>query len=464
MEAAAKTWSGEWWKTGTGGTVWNGITFDPELNRIYLGTGNSGPYNPRVRSPGDGDNLFLTSIVALDADTGKYIWHYQENPREAWDYKATMNMVAATLTIDGKPTKVLMQAPTNGFFYVLDRETGKLISAEKIGKVTWADHIDLKTGRPVERPNIRYETGETLIWPSNLGAHNWQDMAFSPKSGLVYIPALQLGARFSTKAGPGQILFGGVVSSAYLADENDGKGALLAWDPLAQKARWRVQRPYIWNGGPLATAGDLLFQGTAEGELEAYDAVTGQLLWHFPTGLGIISRPITYAVGGQQYISVLVGYGSNAFAPTVSDPGWKYGAQPRRLLTFALGGKAVLPPTASPDRQLHALDDPGYAVIEADLNEGFKLFAMSCALCHGTDAVSGNAAGPDLRESPIPLDREAFWTVLHEGSLKERGMPRFDQLTPEQAEKIRNYLRAAAREALGLRKPTIYPPMNFGGS
>ena len=180
MERAAATWSGEYWNTGTGGTVWNGMTFDAELNRIYIGTGNGAPYDVEKRSPGDGDNLYLASIVALDADTGKYVWHYQANPREAWDYKCTANIIMATLQIDGKPRKVLLQAPTNGFFYVLDRETGKLISAEKTGKVTWAERIDLKTGRPVEAKNIRYETGDLEIWPSPIGAHNWQAMSFSP--------------------------------------------------------------------------------------------------------------------------------------------------------------------------------------------------------------------------------------------------------------------------------------------
>jgi quinohemoprotein ethanol dehydrogenase len=458
MEMAARTWSGEYWKTGTGGTVWNGITFDPELNRIYLGVGNAGPYNPRLRSPGDGDNLFIASIVALDADTGRYVWHYQQNPREAWDYKATANMIATTLTIEGRRRKVLMQAPTNGFYYVLDRETGKLISAEKIGKVTWADRIDLKTGRPVERPNIRYETGDVTIWPSSLGAHNWQDMAYSPQTGLAYIPYMQLGVRFWTKPGAGDTLFGGVVFSAVAADEADGKGALLAWDPVAQKERWRVQHAFMWNGGPMATAGDLVFQGTADGWFSAYDARTGARLWRFDAGLGIISRPISYSLGGRQYVSVLVGYGGNIFSTTYNDAGWKYGAQMRRLLTFALDGKAELPPSPPPDRALHPLDDASYTVIEGDLVAGRELYSANCGLCHGMDARSGNLVAPDLRESAVAFDREALWTVLHEGALMKRGMPRFERLTRAEADKIYNYLRATAREALGLRKPFSYPP------
>lgn len=340
MEMAAKTWGGEYWKAGGGGgTVWNGITFDAEMNRIYLGTGNGGPYNPRVRSPGGGDNLFLASIVALDADTGKYAWHYQVNPGESWDYKATANMITATVTIDGRARKVLMQAPTNGFFYVIDRETGKLISAQKTGKVTWAERIDLATGRPVEVPDIRYEKGETIIWPSMLGTHNWQDMSYNPLTGLVYIPYMQLGARYSTDVKPGEFNFGGIKLEPWKADAGDGTGAVLAWDPVTQRQRWKVPLETIWNGGTLTTAGKLVFHGTGDGWFTAYDAADGSRLWRFDAGLGIVGAPISYAANDRQYVSVLVGYGGTTAAlSSVLNAGWKYGAQPRRLLTFALDG------------------------------------------------------------------------------------------------------------------------------
>src|SRR5665213_2464605 len=284
MKMAAATWGKGWWKiAGGGGTVWDNMTYDPELNRIYIGVGNAGPWNPRVRSPGGGDNLFIASIVALDADTGHYVWHYQANPGEGWDYKNTANMICADLSIDGKMRKVLMQSPTNGFFYVIDRLTGKLISAEKTGKVTWADHIDLSTGRPVETDNIRYQNGPTEIWSSPWGTHNWQGMSYSPKTGLVYIPYMQLGARFTDGSMPWPtstepaFKFSGVYLQLLIHDNDDDTGSLLAWDPIAQRARWRLARVAFWNGGVLSTAGGLVFQGTGDGQLLAYDALTGAL-------------------------------------------------------------------------------------------------------------------------------------------------------------------------------------------
>ncbi|CAN7268965.1 PQQ-dependent dehydrogenase, methanol/ethanol family [Phenylobacterium sp. LjRoot225] len=461
MEMAAKTWTGEYWKVGGGGgAVWNGITFDPELNRIYIGVGNAGPYNPKVRNPGGGDNLFITSIVALDAETGKYVWHYQQNPNESWDYKATANMITATLTIDGKPRKVLMQSPTNGFFYVLDRQTGKLISAEKTGKVTWAERIDLETGRPVEAPNIRYETGESIIWPGPAGTHNWQAMAFNPQTGLVYIPYMQLGARYTTNLTPGDFAFGGMTLHSHKDpnDPADGKGALLAWDPVRQQARWRVQHDHLWNGGVLTTAGNLVFQGTADGWFSTYDATSGKRLWRFNAGLGIIAAPMSYAVGGKQYVSVLVGYGGTTAAMSdVMNVGWKYGAQPRRLLTFTLDGKAVLPPSPGPDMAVHAVDDPSIQIDEADVTAG-RALSVACIACHGIGLKAAGSPAPDLRESQIALTQDGLATVLKEGALAERGMPQFD-FTDAQVRQLHAYIRATAREALGTRKPDTAPPL-----
>jgi quinohemoprotein ethanol dehydrogenase len=460
MERAAATWSGAYWKTGTGGGVWDSITFDQSLNRIYLGTGNAGPYDPAERSPGNGDNLYTASIVALDADTGKYVWHYQINPRDAWDFDTTQQMSLAELTIGGVRHKVLMQAPKNGFFYVLDRQTGQLISAEKLGKVTWADRIDLTSGRPVEAMGVRYENGDSIVWPSPVGAHSWHSMSFSPKTGLVYIPTMQVGVLLHKGVPlPGVFSIGGLSMSSYQADKQDGKGSLVAWDPVAQKARWRVVLPTLWNGGTLATAGDLVFEGTGDGYFTAYDGSSGTSLWRFNAGLGIIGAPISYSVRGRQYVSILVGYGgATAIWGELMPHGWKYGAQPRRLLTFSLDGKAVLPPTAPPDFSVKALDDPSLKVNPVDAAIGQAMFNLICAACHGLNLHSVGSPGPDLRESAIALSEQGVWAVVHEGTLLERGMPQYATLGPEQVHQIYMYVRAGARDALG----TTNPPASSG--
>lgn len=454
MEMAAKTWNGEWWKTGTGGTVWNGMTFDPEMNRVYIGVGNAGPYDPEQRSPGGGDNLFTSSIVALDADTGKYIWHYQENPRDAWDYKATPNIVMATLNLDGEPRKVLMHAPTNGFLYVLDRETGKVLSTGKTTVITWAKDIDLETGRPIEHPNIRYEEGETKIWPGTVGGHNWQAMSYSPKTGLVYIPVHQIGARFARGKSESDGAFNvmGLITEAIVEKPGDGKGSLVAWNPVTQKQAWKVQHDTLWNGGTLATAGGLVFQGTADGWFSAYNASSGKRLWRFNAGLGIIAAPMSYSVDGKQYVSILVGYGgtSSAFGKFM-DEGWRYGMQPRRLLTFALDGEAELEPSPPADKTVHALDDPDLTLDEGDIAAG-RALSVRCAACHGVGMHSAGTPGPDLRESGIALRLDTFSELLKGGALLSRGMPRFEDLTDQEIRQLHAYIRARAREVLGKRK------------
>jgi quinohemoprotein ethanol dehydrogenase len=461
MEHAAATWRGEYWKGGTGGSPWDSITFDPELNRIYIGTGNAGPYDPDLRSPGGGDNLYTVSIVALDADTGRYAWHYQINPRDAWDYDSTQQIMLADFDIGGQRRKVLMQAPKNGFFYVIDRTNGKLISAEKWGKATWAERIDLATGRPVEVKNARYQEGETTIFPGPMGAHSWMAMAFSPKTGLVYIPYMQAGVSFAR----GKHIPDGVElwnlsmkpvgqDPAAAKDPLDGKGALVAWDPVRQKAAWRAPLDTMWNGGALATAGGLVFQGAGDGWFSAYDAQSGKRVWRFNAGLGINGAPISYAVGGKQYVAVLVGYGGAAGTwPELASVGWKYGAQPRRLLVFALDGKAALPPTAPRDTTLHAVDDPKIQISDADVEAGRTLY-RPCTACHGMNGVSAGAPGPDLRESRAALDPDTFYAIVHGGALAEQGMPKWDMFSREQVMQIYAFIRAGARKALATPSST----------
>ncbi len=448
MEAAARTWNGEFWKNGGGGGgPWDSITFDRELNRIYVGTANAFSYDPEKRSPGGGDNLYTASIVALDAKTGKYLWHYQVNPRDSWDYDATQQMTLATLTIGGRPRKVLMQAPKNGFFYVIDRETGKLISAAKIGKANWADSIDPATGRPVENSNIRYETGESIIYPFSSGAHSFMRMAYSPQTGLVYVPIMQAATRFRRgQPIPDNVFIGGLNISEHVGEPGDNKGTLVAWDPVAQKARWTVQHDFIWNGGTLATAGGLVFQGTADGSFSVYDATNGTRLWRFDANMGIIASPTTYSVGGKQYVSILVGYGASAaILSNLMNVGWKY-TGPRRLLTFALNGNTALPPSQPRSLAIEPQDNPAEVLDPKAVATGRSYF-MACATCHGRSVVGAGGPAPDLRESAIPLDKDAFMQVVREGALKERGMPAFAQFPPEILESIRQYIRSQARAA-----------------
>jgi len=446
MERAAATWNGEFWKKGTGAGPWDNITFDKALNRVYIGTGNAAPYDPEERSPGGGDNLFTASIVALDADTGKYVWHYQVNPRDSWDYDDTQQMALADLNIAGKTRRVLMQAPKNGFLYVIDRVTGKPISAGKIGKVTWADHIDLATGRPVEAEGIRYQHGEVTIWPQPAGTHNWHTMSFDPRTGLVYIPYLQLGMSFSKRVSEKGML-GGVAMHLVKQDAEDGKGALLAYDPVQQKPVWKVQHAYYWNGGVMSTAGGLVFQGAADGWFSAYDASTGERLWRFNAGLGIIAAPISYSIEGHQYVAVLVGYGGSNSLGDMMNAGWKYGAQPRRLLAFRLGAAAVLPRSAPQDFSVHPVDDPSIKIDAADAAAGEPLFTAHCSGCHGLNAVSAGAPAPDLRESAVATNCDSLWTAVHDGVFLKKGMARLDQLDGAQVGKICAYIRSRARAA-----------------
>jgi quinohemoprotein ethanol dehydrogenase len=463
MKMAATTWAGQWWKFGGGGDVWNAIAYDAESDTVYIGTGSGYPWNRRVRSRDAGDNLFLASIVALEGKTGTYRWHYQTTPGDTWDFDATMDIQLADLTLDGKLRKVLMQAPKNGFFYVLDRLTGELLSASPYAKVTWAKTVDMKTGRPIEVPGARYPNGDaTKLWPSPMGAHNWMPMAYSPKAGLVYIPTVEMGIQLSDRGvnlrhwqpPTDRVLDGAVemqpVSSAAQGElpTSEGTGSLLAWNPITQQPAWQVPHPTQINGGVLATGGDLVFQGTVDGSFVAYSAVDGRKLWSYKTQAPLIATPISYVAKGRQYITLLTGLGMAIVIDGASVWGKqieRYGVNPRsqarRVLTFALDGKGVLPP-ASPaplpplDPEFHA-DGEGAAA-------GEVVFERHCAACHGVAAIASIHA-PDLRRSAVPLDRQAFETTVRDGKLVSRGMPAFPELNTTQLANMRQYIRTEAR-------------------
>ncbi len=454
MKMAAQTWKGEWWKYGGGGTVWHSITYDAKYRRIYLGTGNGQPWNRRIRSQGLGDNLFLCSVVALDADTGKYVWHYQTVPGESWDFNSSMDIELAELKIGGVRRDVILHAPKNGFFYVLDRANGKLLSAEKIGKVTWAQAVDPATGRPIENPNIRYEEGEATIWPGSAGVHNWLAMSFNPTTGLVYIPTQDFPGVYTDRgidaagwtALPRGHMNTGVNTGAVPRGSGQDVGNwLVAWDPVARRSAWRIQVP--GNAGVLTTGSGLVFQGNAHGRMVARAADTGAVLWDYDARVGIIAQPISFMRNGVQYVTVMGGFGGPQARSGVDRLAgenrlvWDYRQQKRRVLTFVLGGKAELP--AGGPVQITIAANSGEQTDSVLAARGQPLFDAWCARCHGSGAVA-NGTAPDLRASSIPLNREAFAAVVRQGILVPRGMPRYDEFRIDDVEALRNYVRARA--------------------
>jgi quinohemoprotein ethanol dehydrogenase len=453
MPMAAKTWTGEWWKVGGGGNAWDGMAYDPARNLVYIATGNGSPHPQAFRSPGGGDNLFVCSILALDATTGRYAWHYQEVPGEEWDYDCTTAPILADLTLEGRRREVLLHAPKDGFFYVMDRGTGELLTAKNyVPNELWASHVDLKTGRPVITAEAHITEKPTLLTPGFGGGHNWNPMSFSPLTGLAYIPAQEqymVASRLPDgefRFVLGQTTLGAGVKAwpelrRQLAEEaaRREKGYLLAWDVVNQREAFRVSYPFPGSGGTLVTAGNLLLQGTINKTFAIYRADDGRKLWEMPIHNVPAASPMTYAVKGRQYIAVNAGWNS-AIVAGLSTPDKPFSVSEARLLVFALGGKDALPPPPPPSS---IEPPPPQPQAGAAVQAGAELFSMHCAICHGQRAVGGVK---DLRF--LSTERHGqFFEIVLEGKLKAGGMQSFaDKLTHEQAADIHAYLINRAQE------------------
>jgi quinohemoprotein ethanol dehydrogenase len=476
LTAALKTWDTtgkyKFWKIGGGGAPWNSMAYDPQLDLVYFGTGNGNPWNRELRSPKGGDNLYLSSVVALHAKTGQFAWAYQTTPGDTWDFDSTADVVLADLKIGGKMRHVLMHAPKNGFFYVIDRATGKLISAQKFATVTWAKSIDIKTGRPVEEPDARYTKKMAVVYPAATGAHNWQPMTYSPQTGLVYIPAmdaagLYVGQKdFQDHHGAWNLgVDFAALSQAVLDMIKAGKapapsvGFIKAWNPVTQKEAWQVSMGGSWNSGLLSTAGGLVFGGDAYGNFTAYDAKTGTKLWTIDLKTGILAPAMSYMIDGQQYIALLAGWGGAGGMAAFKDPNTalsKYKTDQGRLFVFKLGGKqqvAALAPEGTPPQE-----PPPQTANAATIAKGFTLYHRTCLVCHGYFAQSEGEV-PDLR-----LMQKGVWASFDDivlgGALADNGMASFkDVLSKDDAAAIKAYILDQAHVAWDQAHPKKAAPV-----
>ncbi len=463
LEMAARTWSGEWWTLGGGGTVWDSMAYDPELDLLYIGVGNGSPWNHGLRSAGTGDNLFLASIVALDPDDGSYVWHYQTSPGETWDHTATQQIVVADLTLNGALRRVIMQAPKNGFFYVLDAKTGAFISASPFTSISWATHVNKETGRPVETPQARfYRTGQPFnsLQPPN-GAHTWHSMSFSPQTGLMYLPvhmqefifnadptfaATSMTTNLGIRRGA-QTADAAALEAAAEAAKSSARGRLVAWDPVTQREVWGVDREGPANGGALSTAGGLVFQGTGTGELLALDADTGATLWSADTQTGVVAAPVSYEVAGRQHVAILVGRGGS-WSMAGDEANSKGNDLPNisRLLVYSRSGTAELPPPPPPP--VRTLAPPPATASAETVAHGGTVYGTFCSRCHGRAGAANFGILPDLRYSAMLNTAEAWAAVVLGGQLAQNGMASFASVvSADDADAIRAYVIAQAHAA-----------------
>ncbi|MEO8313461.1 MAG: PQQ-dependent dehydrogenase, methanol/ethanol family [Pseudomonadota bacterium] len=465
MPMAAETWHGEWWKTGGGGNNWDAIVYDPKLDTVYFGTGNGSPHPQAFRGTGGGDNLFIASIVAVDAKTGKYKWHYQEVPGEQWDYDSTSPLILADLKINGKQRQVIMHAPKDGFFYVLDRATGELLSAKNFVPNTWASHVDLKTGRPAVNPEAMVEVEPRLITPN--AAHNWNPMSYSPLTGLVYIP-IQEQWMVISRVPDGQFVFrlgrttigAGNGNFPELRSEFRQKvltgdnGYTLAWDPVTQSERFRIDAPFHFSGGTMVTAGNLLVQGTMSRTLAIYTADKGMKLWESPTMSVPVAGPITYNVKGKQYIAVNAGW-NQAIVNGLQTHAEPFVNGPGKLVVYALDARGVTLPPMPAAEAMSA--PPGTPQPAEKVAAGAAVFARICATCHGQNAIGSDRK--DLRFIK-PQSHTDFNDIVLRGKFADRGMVAIKDITQEEADAVHAYIIARGQEdwVLSIAQPQGRPP------
>jgi quinohemoprotein ethanol dehydrogenase len=429
VSLARKSWAKNTrWDLGGGGNPWDSIVYDPSLGLVYIGLGNGGPLPRWLRSPGGGDNLFVSTIVAVVAKTGRMKWFYQETPGDSWDYTATAPMVRADLRWQGRMRRVLMQAPKNGIFYVLARETGKVLSADPYTAVNWTGGVDLETGRPRVTPQADYSRTPAVIWPGSAGGHGWQPMAWDPRTGLVYLPVYDAPTEYRTLPVP-KFLSGSFNNGA--AGNNPPpdpvhkiEGRLKAWNPLVGKPVWVSPPLPFSNGGTLATAGGLVFQGAADGNLSVYGAGDGKLLRRIFTGTSIMAAPIAYQLDGTEYVAVLAGAGGPR------NVSWESGSAPlryenfERLLVFRLnGGTIPLPSKFVPPPREQV--PPKIAADAMTLQHGQALFEQQCARCH--QEGGGLGAYPDLWNTPRSMF-DGFDAIVYGGALRYAGMGAFSDI------------------------------------
>ena len=464
MELAAKTWGGEWWKMGGGGTAWNSLVYDEELNSLYIGVGNGAPWPRQIRSPGGGDDLFLTAIISVDVESARMNWFYQTVPGDNWDYSSAMDITLSTIEVDGQQRKVLLQAPKNGFFYVIDRETGELLRAHPYTEaINWATHIDMETGRPVENPNAVFETNPQWMLPANAGAHNWEPQSWDEEAGLMYfyyhdMPNFYSLAEEFVKTGTYKIrergLSLGIGEGEYRRQleaqsqqiRPPTEGYLGAFDPLTGQYKWRHKLNRAFNGGVLATAGGLLFQGEGDGRLVARDTHDGKQLWEFNALGSFSSAIVSYQIDNIQYLATMVS-GNRAL-----DLGGS-------LLVFRLDGTATMPVRMK--ASLPIPKQPEVTVSTDNYLNGERIYSAQCANCHGGIGVPSeiSTAAPDLRRMTLDTHNE-FLNIVLKGSLAEQGMAGFaEALSVAEAEAIQHFLIVEAN-ALRVSQQQLKPARN----